>query len=88
MMNVENPSILIVSGISLDKKSHVFIRIANNRGLEKGSLIQHKMIIWCIIFRWDTSCQIGWKRKGYKWSNLLNIIYFAKLVNRVADGDL
>ena len=56
VMNVESTSILSVLGFSSDKKGHGSARILKNKGLEKGSLIQHKMISCCIIFKWDTSC--------------------------------
>ena len=49
-MNVENTSILGVLYISLDKKRYGSVRIIKNKGMEKVSLIQHKMINQCIIF--------------------------------------
>ena len=70
VMNVESISISGVLGIILDKKGYSSIRNVKNRGLEKVSLIQHKMINWCIIFKCETFCQIGPKKKGSKCSSL------------------
>ena len=44
VMNWDRIGILGVLDISLDKKGCCSVRIANNIGLEKGSLIQYKTI--------------------------------------------
>ena len=43
-MNIESTGNLGASVISLNKKGNGSDKIANNKGLEKGSLVQHKMI--------------------------------------------
>ena len=53
VMTIESCRIMGVSGINLDKKGNDFVRIAKNRGLEKASLIQLKMINLRIIFGRD-----------------------------------
>ena len=85
VINVESISILDVLGISLKKKNHRSVKIAKNRGLEKVSLIQHKMISWCVISKWDTFYLTGQRKEVYEWNTLQNTMNIAILARKMAD---